>query len=401
MSWREWLGFKPRIEDLAARVIALAERAGVPGWRYDREQQLLKHEASGTLNLTNIFLEYAQAPRGARAALASKYAAMAAAIGTEVPGLWTLASKNVYAVLRSAVDYALLRLQASADQPSYSAPHWPWCGDLEIRLVYDFGPHVSHVTDTQIETWGQPAEAVRERALRNLSVLARPRWQSLGGGVHQLVSDVAYEESFLLVDAAFEPLPFKDHLACVISNRGVLLATDRRDEQALANLLTIAQRFMMERPWPLSATVLAREDGQWRELTPTGVARKPADNLRRLSLHSAYQAQKAVLEKAQDGDEAAPYVAEYNLMQRQEDPRDLRAFCTWGKGVDTLIPRTDLVALVRGEGPQDMIMVPWDDLRRTCDAYLASTDLVPERFRVTRFPDDAAWATLRAFAITT
>jgi hypothetical protein len=62
------------------------------------------------------------------------------------------------------------------------------------------------------------------RALSNLRALQRPRWEPSSPGVLQVVSDVAYEETFLLVDEVRAALTFGADAVFAIPNRGALIA---------------------------------------------------------------------------------------------------------------------------------------------------------------------------------
>ncbi|WP_288378198.1 hypothetical protein [uncultured Massilia sp.] len=65
--------------------------------------------------------------------------------------------------------------------------------------------------------------------------------------------------------------------------------------------------------------------------------------------------------------------------------------CTWSRGVDSLLPRTDRIAMVvfgEDEQMQEYHLLPWDALRAACaDLMQPVPGAFPERYRVTGFPD--------------
>ena len=72
------------------------------------------------------------------------------------------------------------------------------------------------------------------------------------------------------------------------------------------------------------------------------------------------------------------------------------SYCSWTKGVDSLLPKTDLVALVDLDA-QTQLTVKWHDAVAICGHLLEpTTHHYPERWRVAAFPSAEEFARLQA-----
>jgi hypothetical protein len=399
MTLRELLGFKPRMKDLAAQMLTQFARGGTGGWYFDAEQGMLRNGEQGTINLANIYLEYAQTARSKRGVLLQKYAAMGRIAALETPKLWAVAAKSIYPVLRSSFDLTVLAIEARAQSSEMiNVVSWPWLGDLHIRLVYDFGMQLAMVNRETLNTWGQTDEAVRIRAMQNLSALDSPSWEALRGGAYRLHSEVSYEESLLLLDKVIDLLPFNSFAVCIAANRGILLAADSRSEPAMIALIAEATRCLQEKPWPMSATLCTRIDGQWQEYHATGAAAKPAGDLVRFNLSISYDGQSAALERLYEKTGVDIHVANFAMMRVASEDNAVRSWCSWSEGVYATLPKTDIVVLGRDDthGPRDAILVDWTHVETWCAQHLRETEEDPPRFIVDSFPDEAQFAALKA-----
>ena len=74
----------------------------------------------------------------------------------------------------------------------------------------------------------------------------------------QLVSEVAYEETFLLVEDVVNALPVTGHPVYAIPNRGVLLAADGTHPAAVKALIAESRQRPGNGPWLLSGLLFER-----------------------------------------------------------------------------------------------------------------------------------------------
>jgi len=397
MGWRDWLGLKPRIEDFARRLIGEFRKQGEEDWIFDASEVILKNSRGAIINLANLFVEYGRATRSERIALLRKYSAFSQISQQPIPKLWELAAKSIYPTVRSHYDRTVTEI-GFRDEPKDwpTSVTWPWIGELEIRLVYDWGTHLSQVSEDLAETWGLPLDAIQQRALQNLASLPKPMWESIGNGVYELMTETSYQETLLLIDKVIDQLPFRDSVACIPSNRGVLLACDGNSSDSLVAMIDEAFQRIHSRPWPLTALILTRRNGTWKEFHPEGIAADHAGDLLRLSAQITYEDQKKQLDALYAKQGKDLFVATFGLFRRPADNSAMRSWCSWAEGVHSLLPKTDFVILGRRTGEQhsDPFILSWDRAVSSLGHYMKDVGEYPPRFLVDAALTDAEWTTL-------
>ena len=124
-------------------------------------------------------------------------------------------------------------------------------------------------------------------------------------------------------------------------------------------------------------------------------------NAKNLLAGTEYKNQKDYLNACFERDGKDIFVASYGSIRAKNGIE--RSYTTWGEGVDSLLPRTELVALAGGpiEGPGKWsALVPWEDVARLAGECLEiQTDLDPPRFRTVAWPSPDVVAELRSFAV--
>ncbi|MEO5560453.1 MAG: hypothetical protein ABIR10_12290 [Dokdonella sp.] len=392
------LDFKPKMKDFAAEFLRGLANAGLTGWTLGPEGDSLIHPRGEVFNLPNLHRRYVNTRRADRSAILRSYIEIAANTSREIPRDWAGAAPGIYAAVRSRYSLAGLEIiHRATSNPWPASVIWPLFGDLHVSLVYDFGAHVSNVKEETMQTWGQPIALVRQRAMDNLSALPAPAWDSIGAGVYQLKSHASYEESFLLVDHAVDALPFKNSLVAIAPNRGVLLATDGKSEASLAAMLEEALHCLQNKPWPMSATLCTRANGEWHEFLPAGDAAKHAHKLHTINVGAFYEDQKKSLEKHHESIGHDVFVASFGVIEKDGE---YVSWCTWPEGVLTLLPKTDVIALVRPEqkAVPERLMMDWDIVARIAGHRMKPTTENPTRFLLDTFPNAGEWAALLAEA---
>jgi hypothetical protein len=244
-------------------------------------------------------------------------------------------------------------------------------------------------------------EALRERALANLRALPRPHWEPVGNGLFRLVSEVTYEESLLLVDPIFDSLKVRGNPVVAIPNRGVLLAAGGQEPAAIAALIEQAQHSMGSAPWPLSGTLLERTANGWQLFQLPADLAASARALQTISLAITYHDQGEALQQHCNkiGDDV--YVASFSTLRPDRDSPIIHSWCSWGQGIVSLLPRTDLIGLTKTleAAEPETLMVSWDEVERICAHHLRDTEEDPARYRVEGFPSESEWQQLKLSAV--
>jgi hypothetical protein len=386
--------FKPKMKDFAAELLRALARAGISGWSLGPDSRSLIHATHGVMNLVNLHNEYVNARRAERPVFLRKYVELAKANFSEVPRDWATARAGIRAVVRSRFDYTVLDID-HRQNPWPSTVIWPFVGDLCVRLVHDFGVHVSHVTRERMSAWGQSEETVRHVAIENLGLQPKPEWLPLGAGVYQLRAE-EYSDSLLLLNEVIDELPFKDSPVVIPCNRGVLLAADAASASAVCAMIELASRYQQQKPWPLGETLCTRVQGEWREFDPSSEVLDRANDLRIQGRASIYQDQKTALERHHQKIGKDVFVATFGVTEH--DGRFV-SWCSWMEGVATLLPKTDQVAFRSVRDPQQITVLNWKDVVAHAGMHLQETTEDPPRFFVNSFPDDAEWRVLDACAV--
>ena len=395
MSILNIFDFKPKLKTYADALTTALAREGHTDWKFDPEQQSLIHDGGSIMHLVNFHTQYAAARRADRAALVDHCVAMCLSLQMQPPKDWSEAADGVRLVVRSRYDMA--SMEVDPDNPRTdvrSTVSWPLEGDLKLRLVYDFGRHVSHVAMEDMEAWGERESAVKARAMENLAALPAPEWKELAADVFQIDPDVEFAESNMLLASVIARLPFKDRVAVIVPNRSILLAADSGSDAAMTTMLNEAIRCLQNKPWPMSGDVFIRQGGQWRMLERDGEIGKLLHVLDTLNMAGIYEGQKAAIDSHNESIGRDVYVATFSVIERDGS---LSSWSSWAEGCITLLPETDVVVLGRHNGkaePSEHLPVAWKDLRRVMGAQMQPNGSNPPRYFVDFFPDDAQWEEL-------
>jgi len=181
-----------------------------------------------------------------------------------------------------------------------------------------------------------------------------------------------------------------DHVA-MVPNRDTLLVTGSEDEAGLEEVLRLAEA-ALEAPRPLSSLLLRLQGNEWLPHLP---ARDQSlhDRFKLLWLRSLgedYNEQKAALDRLHKKRDEDIFVASFTVV-RHKDTGRAHSYCVWSEGVDSLLPRADLVMLYRperaGEGPTT-VPADWERACRVAGELMKPAGLYPERYRVMGFPSE-------------
>ena len=148
MTWRTAIGLNPTVSDLAQDLLKAAERHGLLGWQHDATADAIRN-GDHVINLANIHLEYAAAPRLVRRTLLQKYFSMLQK--SPVSKLWSLAQTKICPLLRSRYD----RVTIDIDNRRKKDPVPPRAarrliGNIDQILGYDHGLAVSSVSFSRL-----------------------------------------------------------------------------------------------------------------------------------------------------------------------------------------------------------------------------------------------------------
>jgi uncharacterized protein YtpQ (UPF0354 family) len=268
--------------------------------------------------------------------------------------------------------------------------HRPLGLHLALGLAYDL-PHAhGDVDQGRLEDWGVTGEEAFALACDNLRSRSTPPFDSPVPGVFMSRSPDKYGASQLALTDIIQGLKVKgDHVA-MAPNRDFLIVTGSEDEAGLRAMLDGASH-AYQGPYRVSGVAVRLRQGGWEPFAPD--EHFPAlvgfRSLRHDSLGSAYEDQARASVRATEGADKPKFAAFLNVLPPAGGPGF--SCCTWGEGIQALLPCTDKVALIKGDRKENFRLAAfaaWDRVQEVVGDLMTPVGLYPERFRVDQFPTD-------------
>ncbi|MBI5548754.1 MAG: hypothetical protein HY901_33140 [Deltaproteobacteria bacterium] len=387
----------------------LAKRGQSKGIRVDAQELVLHFGDDRTFYLGNLYEEYRRTGAFRRARVFEFVIQQALATAPEVPEDFLAARKGLMPSVRDPLTFDLQRLRLPVQAPGADAskldPVWqPLGDDYSVSLVFDGPQTMSYLNRDQFKTWDVPFERALEYALDNLA--ARPFRQVLASkGLWGFDTSDSYDSARLLLLDLMRSLDLRGRPVAVIPNRELLLVAGEDDPEGLEALVELAtERF--NHPRCIGTAPLVLDGDTWRAFRPDGddPLHVQLRNMSVRNLGTRYAEQKQVLEKLQEQVQEGPRVVADSLGFVKEATQVLHTYCIWGAGVPTLLPRTEWVALVKGEivsgDPGSWALYPWDAVLAEAGPLMKAQGLTPERWAVDGFPSSESLARLAPHAVT-
>ncbi len=403
-NWlRDRFSSKPSIESVAREAIALLRANGAQSAEFDPKMNEVRSERDGTksnIYLGNLFHEYTRAPRAERPAVLRKFVLGNAIEAAEMPDTYEAAKSRLLPIVRTAADEAMgllsaQRLSSTRDDNPARLASRPLAGPLIVGLAFDTPNAIRRIDTRQLESWQVDFERVLDDALQNLRGLPEHGgWQQIAAGVWRGAWGDSYEPSRILLPDLIRRLDVADPVA-LMPVRNALLVCSARNEEGLAVMAALAKAAIESEPRWLSLTPLALVGERWEVFTPPASCARAFAELALHDLAQSYAGQKDLLDDLHQRRGADIFVASATGVEKDGQ---LMTYSVWTEGVDTLLPRTDLVVLSRLKDGQlgQTIFVPWDAAVAMLSELMEPTDHVPARFRARQFPDAQQWSALAA-----
>ncbi|MCY1018868.1 DUF1444 family protein [Pyxidicoccus sp. MSG2] len=350
--------------------------------------QFTRDGRQGSVFLDNLFADTREVPPEARSQLIQRFLRSLWQDGPDsLP--WEEVRQRLLPVLRSATFGMSQLAQLESDRELVGRRTLPFLREL---LVVDMPESAMFVQRRHLQEWGADAEAAFAAAHENLAGLPLDGvelYDREPSPIWSVDSGDTYETSRLLHPgflASFTGRVEGRPIAILPERSTVLIAGD-------ANPATVAR---------LCESGEREYEAASRRLTPAlytvDEAGRVVPYLRpgndalaqrvrlahvRLAL-SEYAAQKESLDKLHEANSVDVFVASLSAVARKKDERPV-TWCVWSRDVDTLLPRSDVVAM--NPGNQDVFMVPWEDLERLMPGCLTPVpEAWPPRHRTTAWP---------------
>ncbi len=242
------------------------------------------------------------------------------------------------------------------------------------------------IGDENLIEWGVSFYEAMEIARQNLEE-ATVSYSKIGDGLYSFISGDRYDASRITLLERSRQLEVNGKPVAMVSNRDELLVTGSDDDGGLTIMATLAEKGL-DQPYPLSGVPLIFDDGAWQDwMPPEGHPLHRTFKQMEINwIGPLYHEQKKLLDAIHEKQGIDIFVASFSVFEHKDGRR--LSYCVWTKGVDSLLPVTQKVAFVKGQGIP-AVFADWSRVVETFADLMEQTDDYPRRYRVREFPDEA------------
>ena len=379
----------PTKDQFARLVIEEAHKAGIQATlAYVPEEFTIKSEI-GLVYLQNAYVEYCQNVEGHESILRRLLSMIGVSADFQLKGSFEDIRHKLVSVVRerSLIAVSDLQAQIAGASTGIGVAHEPLTEYFCKAVVIDHSNCMVLVTNDMLDTWGVTFEDVFEAGLGQLRERTQVRFERKGGYFVGEWND-GYDSSRALLPALFEHLPLKGAPVLVMPNEATLMVAGADDIATMGKLLEKAEKIFNHASRPQNPSPLIIRSGKVEDYT--AVASSPLYNqvqrAKGLTEARAYDQQKRLLEKLYQNQGKEVLVATYFLSKRPNGT--YVSHSGWGKGIATLLPKTDVVALADPaipEAERGMVTLPWDELFSLAGGQMLEVQMFPPRYFVSQF----------------
>jgi hypothetical protein len=387
----------PSRDKFATLVMTELRKVGSDGeMKYDQEQFLIERGSDGFINLANLYHEYCQAPRNQRSKVLDRF--IRGCLGTtgfELPEDFADVHPDLLPVVRSRFYLESVILQSRArGGEGVAVPQQPLGDHLALSLVYDLPQAMRSIIQEDLDKWGVSFYEAVESAKSNLEQMGNVAFASLqsqgGAGVYISATSDNYDASRLMMLDLVRKMPVRGDYIAMVPNRDTLVLTGSEDQAGLEVMCKVAEE-SFQKPRPISTIALRLVGDEWESWLPdpaTAVHTKFRE-LRLRTVGMEYNDQKELLDQIHEQTGQDLFVASFSAVQHKETGL-ITSYSVWSDGVDTLLPETDDIVLLRPDPVADKVDVvatgSFERIRDVAGDLMQPQGTYPERYRVLEFP---------------
>ncbi len=379
----------PTKDQFAKQFIAAVRRAG--------EKRKIVYDSPGFLLTTadepprrmflgNIYAEYCSADKEHREKALSRFVRSWFVAEKSIPEEFEDASHDLLPAVRERAYFELAGLMMELEGGKRSDIPYQAVGDnLAVALVYDLPDAMQTIPQPRLDQWGvtlyEALEVARENLIKLPHAFVGPED---GDGVYMSVTNDNYDACRLLLLDTIRQFRVKGDPVAMIPNRDTLIVTGADDEEGIRMMIALAKD-ALQKPRPMSGLALRLDGDEWVSWMPP-TSHPSYDELHGLQIRAHgqhYHEQKQLLDKLHQKKGVDIFTASFTAMQDTSTGK-IWTYCVWGKGVHSLLPRTDKVAFL--EKDQKPLLVDWDRAMEAIGDLMEEVDMYPVRFRVTEYP---------------
>lgn len=385
----------PTVDDVAEALLPLLQAAR-PSATFSYESQLavIRSSDGGVISITNLHVDYVRASNQKRAQVLQTFAHSMSL--PDLPATFDEARESLLPTLRHLPGLDQARILAGAeDSQSLMNGLRPLSQDLRVAVVYDTEHAMAQITGQTIQQWGVGEEQVHQKAIDNLRHKAPPKFVPLGPGLFGSDYGDYYDAARILLPELAYQLNLPGKPVAMTPNRICLLIASDQDQRAQLAMIEKSREILMNESRPLSAEMFRLTDGAWATWQPEDEsAGKALRELQLQVLSSDYESQKQAFDSVHEQRGKDVFVASFTLVQRKSG--QLMSYSVLSKGVDTWLPRSDVVMFVDQEQPRATApkIVDWSVFEAQLAPLIEPIGCYPPRFHVRQHPSDETIANL-------
>jgi hypothetical protein len=375
-----------------AKKIGLAIERAQPGLQplYEHAEFRFKLGESQYINLHNVYRAYLQAPRRGRKQVFDSFVLGILNQADIPPGFAEARALLMPAVRpRALLGYMSLQARLDRNEPMELA-YRELSDDAVLLLAVDAQRSLQLLPSAQLARWGISFEEAFDVALDNLRdrTIGQLAPGDAGSGVMVSAWNDAYDSTrILLPDLAHRSVGTGTPVM-MIPTRDTLMVASRHSPEAQLIMIRMAAERMAGEPRVCSALMYQFVGARLAAYEPEDEAVSLAlHELRCESLAAEYADQQQQLDKLHERDGEDIFVGTFGTARKDGKTT---SFCSWTQGVTAgLLPKTDVVALVRLNGPEEpeICRLEWSLVAERAGHLMEATSHYPPRYFVSTFPE--------------
>ncbi|MGR3890483.1 DUF1444 family protein [Pseudomonas sp. 1152_12] len=384
---------RPLTEDaFAEKVIKAAREAGFSEpLEYVPKEFRLKHGDGGYFNLHNAFSDYQSADKAHKSDVLKGYVSTLLSYRKEAPQSFEDVKLLLRPVIRNLAMLEEVRLhhvRSEGWDAPFATVHQTLGKDCVTLLAVDYPETTSTLTEGPKENWGVSLGEALAVAVSNLREATWDAFDEIVPGLYVGRWNDGYDTSRVLLPDVLQRAAIKGRPVFMIPTRDILMVTGDKDEEGIRHMVEVSFK-AMEAGRAVSSQVYTYDD---KRIVPfisqDETLKARMASLEHRLLQGNYHVQKEQLDTIHEEQKIDVFVATYTLFELKDSNGKTFSMCSWTETVDTLLPKTDRVALVQiqPDGTAQTQVVEWDELEAKLGELLTPASLYPPRYRTLGFP---------------
>lgn len=382
-------------EAFAQKVIKAARDAGFSGpLEYVPNEFRLSHgDGDGYFNLHNAFRDYQSAEKSQKPNVLNGYASTLLNYKKDAPQSFEEVKPLLRPVIRNLAmleEVRLHQVRTEGWDKAHAAVHQALGKDCVTLLAVDYPETTATLTDGPKENWGVSLDEALAVAVSNLREITPDAFDEIVPGLYIGRWNDSYDTSRVLLPDVLQRAPIKGRPVFMIPTRDVLMVTGDKDEDGIRHMVEVCFK-AMENGRVVSSQVYTYEGQRIVPfVTQDEALLSRMASLERMLLEGNYSAQKEQLDTIHQEQNIDVFVASYKVLAFKGGDGQQFSLSSWTQTVDTLLPKTERVALVtpQPDGTVQTRIVEWADLENLAGDLLKPMDIYPPRYRTLGFPTD-------------